>query len=77
MIAKKLRTKREIMPQKKNLGIGDPDSFPLKLRVYRAWEIAGTQDTATDTKTKSVILHQCFYITLISIRCQHNFYFKF
>ncbi len=74
MIAKKLR--KRFMNPKKNLGIGDPDSFPLSLRAYRTWEIAGTQDTAPDTKIK-FIPHQYFYNTPIYIGCQYRFYHKF
>ncbi len=53
---------------KKNLGIGDPDSFALKIRVYRTWEIAGTQDTAADTRKiyypASVFLQYTYYYML-------------
>lgn len=38
-------------PPKRIWALGTQILFPYKLRVYRTWEIAGTQDTAPDTKT--------------------------
>ncbi len=38
-------------PKKRIWALGTQILFPYKLRVYRTWEIAGTQDTAPDTKT--------------------------
>ncbi len=49
MIAKKLR--KRVMPPKRIWALGTQILFPYNLRAYRAWEIAGTQDTAPDTKT--------------------------
>ncbi|PIT69862.1 hypothetical protein CER18_02310 [Bartonella tribocorum] len=49
MIAKK--TRKSVMPPKRIWALGTQILFPYNLRAYRTWEIAGTQDTAPDTKT--------------------------
>ncbi len=71
MIAKKFRKK--VMPPKRIWALGTQILFPYNLRAYRTWEIAGTQDTAPDTKTKFIIPHQCLHNTPIIICCQHKF----
>ncbi|PIT70701.1 hypothetical protein CEV08_02835 [Bartonella tribocorum] len=69
MMARKLK--------KRIWALGTQILFPYKLRAYRAWEIAGTQDTAPDTKTKFIIPYQYFHNTPIDTLCQHKFYHKF
>ncbi|CDO49228.1 hypothetical protein BM1374166_01564 [Bartonella tribocorum] len=75
MIAKKPR--KDLRPKKES-GHWGPRFFSLNnLRAYRTWEIAGTQDTAPDTKKTLIIPHQYLHNTPINICCQHKFYHKF
>ncbi len=72
-----LRNEKEKNHRKKNLGIGDPDSFPLEIKGMQS--IGNSGDLKPCTRYENNRLHRTRYPQHISIvvLCQHRFYHRF
>ncbi len=63
--------------KKKNLGIGDPDSFPLEIKGIQNLGNSGDPRHCTRYEKKYMIPYQYFYIIPMVAYCQYKFYHKF